>query len=143
MGALVSGSLGLEAVMAGVSRIINVIEPGEPFGEDIEFAVLDRIGLFDGIRVLDLGSGPGVTAMLMAKRLPSATVIGVEPEDLLRTKAKTLVERQGFAGRCRFLKGTGNRIPVDDGILHRLEDLIRKPTTFAMTTVFVAFGVVA
>lgn len=248
MGALVSGSLGVEAVMAGVSRIINVIEPGEPFGEigslgggqrtaaivaleqstacilpydflervsranaglglklakrllkviatrfahlagasacnagtaacyagttackagpaiaavrvarplsyrgpdadeiqsriesyrfdsiddpekefkrlitqatigeDIEFAVLDRIGLFDGIKVLDLGSGPGVTAMLMAKRLPSATVIGVEPEDLLRTKAKTLVERQGFAGRCRFLKGTGNRIPLDNG----------------------------
>ncbi len=234
MGALVSGSLGVEALIAGVSRIINVIEPGEPFGEisslgggqrtaaivaleqstacilpydflervsranadlglklakrllkliatrfahlagatardagsdavevrvarplsyqrpdadeiqsriesyrfdsigdpekefkrlitqatigeDIEFAVLDRIGLFDGIRILDLGSGPGVTAMLMAKRLPSATVIGVEPEDLLRTKAKTLVESQGFAGRCRFLKGTGNRIPLDDG----------------------------
>jgi ubiquinone/menaquinone biosynthesis C-methylase UbiE/CRP-like cAMP-binding protein/GNAT superfamily N-acetyltransferase len=84
-------------------------------GEDIEFAVLDRIGLLDGSTVLDLGSGPGVTALLIAKRLPSATVIGIEPEDLLRSKAQTLVENQGLAGRCRFLKGSGSRIPMADG----------------------------
>lgn len=84
-------------------------------GEDIEFAVLDRIGLLDGATILDLGSGPGVTSLLIAKRLPSATVIGVEPEDLLRSKAKALIESQGFAERCRFLKGTGNRIPLSDG----------------------------
>jgi ubiquinone/menaquinone biosynthesis C-methylase UbiE/CRP-like cAMP-binding protein/GNAT superfamily N-acetyltransferase len=85
-------------------------------GEDIEFSVLDGVGLHDGATVLDLGSGPGVTSLLMAKRLPSTTVIGVEPEDLLRVKAETLVASQGFAERCRFLKGTGDRIPLEDGI---------------------------
>lgn len=86
-------------------------------GEDIEFAVLNSIGLRDGAKVLDLGSGPGVTSFLVAKRLPQATVIGVEPEDLLRKKAETLVADQGFAERCRFLKGTGDRIPLDDGMV--------------------------
>jgi SAM-dependent methyltransferase len=84
-------------------------------GEDIEFAVLDSIGLRDGAKVLDLGSGPGVTSFLVAKRLPQATVIGVEPEDLLRKKAEALITDQGFAERCHFLKGTGDRIPLDDG----------------------------
>jgi CRP-like cAMP-binding protein len=84
-------------------------------GEDIEFAVLDSIGLRDGAKVLDLGSGPGVTSFLMAKRLLQATVIGVEPEDLLRKKAEALIADQSFAERCQFLKGTGDRIPLDDG----------------------------
>jgi ubiquinone/menaquinone biosynthesis C-methylase UbiE/CRP-like cAMP-binding protein/GNAT superfamily N-acetyltransferase len=86
-------------------------------GEDIEFAVLDSIGLYDKAKVLDIGSGPGVTSLLVAKRLPSSTVIGVEPEDLLRTKAQSLVAAQGFAGRCNFLKGTGERIPLATGMV--------------------------
>lgn len=84
-------------------------------GEDIEFAVLGSVGLRDGATVLDLGSGPGVTTLLVAKRLPRAMVIGVEPEDLLRAKAEMLIAGQGFADRCRFLKGTGGRIPLEDG----------------------------
>ncbi len=84
-------------------------------GEDIEFAVLGVVGLFDGAKVLDLGSGPGVTSLLFAKRLPSTMVVGVEPEDLLRRKAEMLVASQDLAGRCRFLKGTGDRIPLEDG----------------------------
>jgi ubiquinone/menaquinone biosynthesis C-methylase UbiE/CRP-like cAMP-binding protein/GNAT superfamily N-acetyltransferase len=83
--------------------------------ENIEFGLLDRIGLSDGAIFLDIGSGPGVTAFLVAKRLPSALIIGVEPEERLRTQAKTLVESHGVAGRCRFLEGTGSRIPLPDG----------------------------
>ena len=86
-------------------------------GEEIEFSVLDSIGLHDGATVLDLGSGPGMTSLLLAKRLPSAVVIGVEPEDQLRVKAETLVTSQGFAERCRFLKGAGDRIPLDSGVV--------------------------
>jgi len=84
-------------------------------GEDIEFAVLEGVGLYDGAKVLDLGSGPGVTSLLVAKRLPTTMVIGVEPEDLLRKKAETLVASQGLEDRCRFLKGTGDRISLEDG----------------------------
>jgi ubiquinone/menaquinone biosynthesis C-methylase UbiE/CRP-like cAMP-binding protein/GNAT superfamily N-acetyltransferase len=84
-------------------------------GEAMEFAALNRVGLRDGIRILDLGSGPGFTTLLMARHLPSATIIGVEPEDLLRSEAEALIENQGFGGRCRFLKGTGSHIPLADG----------------------------
>lgn len=83
-------------------------------GEKIEFSVLDRVGLRDGATVLDLGSGPGVTSLLVAKQLPKSTIIGVEPEDLLRVKAESLIADQGYSGRCRFVKGSGDRIPLDD-----------------------------
>ena len=86
-------------------------------GEDIEFAVLESVGLHDGATVLDLGSGPGVTSLLFAKRLPSSMVIGVEPEDLLRKNAETLVASQNLAERCRFLKGAWDLIPLDDGVM--------------------------
>jgi CRP-like cAMP-binding protein/GNAT superfamily N-acetyltransferase len=85
-------------------------------GEDIEFAVLDSVGLRDGTTVLDLGSGPGITSLLLARRLPAAAIIGVEPEDILRSKAQLLVESQGFTGRCRFLKGLGHQIPLDSDV---------------------------
>jgi ubiquinone/menaquinone biosynthesis C-methylase UbiE/CRP-like cAMP-binding protein/GNAT superfamily N-acetyltransferase len=82
--------------------------------EDIEFGLLERIGLSDGATFLDVGSGPGVTALLVAKRLPSAIIIGVEPEERLRTQAQSLVESQGVAARCRFLEGTGSRTQMAD-----------------------------
>jgi ubiquinone/menaquinone biosynthesis C-methylase UbiE/GNAT superfamily N-acetyltransferase len=85
-------------------------------GEDVEFAVLDSAGLRDGTTVLDLGSGPGITSLLLARRLPSATIIGLEPEDILRSKAQLLIESQGFADRCRFLKGSGHQIPLDSDV---------------------------
>jgi ubiquinone/menaquinone biosynthesis C-methylase UbiE len=84
-------------------------------GEAIEFSVLDRLGLRDGQRVLDLGSGPGITTFLMARHLPAASIIGVEPEDLLRSEAETFIDKQGLGGRCRFLKGTGSHIPLAEG----------------------------
>ena len=60
-------------------------------GEDIEFAALENLGLRDGTKILDLGSGPGVTSLLMAKRFPSAKITGVEPDDTLRKKADMLI----------------------------------------------------
>jgi ubiquinone/menaquinone biosynthesis C-methylase UbiE/CRP-like cAMP-binding protein/GNAT superfamily N-acetyltransferase len=86
-------------------------------GEDIEFSALNSVGLQDGATVLDLGSGPGVTSLLVAKRLPLTTVFGVEPQDTLRAKAETLVASQGFGQRCSFLKGTGEKIPLDNGMV--------------------------
>jgi ubiquinone/menaquinone biosynthesis C-methylase UbiE/GNAT superfamily N-acetyltransferase len=83
-------------------------------GEAMEFTALDNVGLRDGKRILDLGSGPGITSHLMARHLPSATIIGVEPEDMLRHQAETLAETQGLGGRCLFLKGVGHQIPLAD-----------------------------
>ena len=83
-------------------------------GEDIEFGVLENLGLRDGAKVLDLGSGPGVTSLLMAKRFPSAKIIGVEPDDTLRKKADTLISSQTLTDSCHFINGSGDSIPLEN-----------------------------
>lgn len=84
-------------------------------GEEIEFSLLENLGLRDGARILDLGSGPGVTSLLITKRFPSSTVSGVEPDDQLRKKANTLISSQGVIQKCHFIKGTGDSIPLETG----------------------------
>ncbi len=86
-------------------------------GEDIEFSVLENLGLCNGDRVLDLGSGPGVTSLLIAKRYPSSVISGVEPDDQLREEANSLISSQGLTQNCHFIKGTGDRIPLETGTI--------------------------
>jgi CRP-like cAMP-binding protein len=80
----------------------------------LEFPALISAGLADGQRVLDLGSGPGVFACALARRLPRSEIVGVEPEASLRHTAGVLAERQGVAERCSFVEGTVQRIPLPD-----------------------------
>lgn len=84
--------------------------------EVLEFRRLRQIGLTDGDRILDLGSGPGVTSLLLARNFPTSQIFGVEPEAKLRSRAVELTREQASAGRrCRFLEGTAQAIPLDDG----------------------------
>ncbi|MGD9823275.1 GNAT family N-acetyltransferase [Desulfobacter sp.] len=83
--------------------------------EVLEFSRLRQIGLTDGDRILDLGSGPGITSLLLARNFPSSQVFGVEPEAKLRSRAVALAREQASEGRrCRFLEGTAQAIPLDD-----------------------------
>lgn len=84
--------------------------------EALEFNRLKQIGLVNGNRILDLGSGPGIISMLLARHFPDSLVFGVEPEAALRSRAVELAREQPAAGnRCRFLEGTAQHIPLDDG----------------------------
>jgi SAM-dependent methyltransferase len=76
--------------------------------------------------VLDLGSGVGTWAELMATAF-EATVWGVEPSERMRAVA----EREHAHPRVKYLAGTGERIPLPDAscdaahlsyVLHHLDD---------------------
>lgn len=83
--------------------------------EVLELSRLRQVGLADGDRILDLGSGPGITSLLLAQNFPASRVFGVEPEAQLRARAVALAREQPSAGhRCRFLEGTAQAIPLDD-----------------------------
>jgi len=83
--------------------------------ESIESEWLPRLGLTDGGTLLDLGSGLGVTSLLLARLFPRAQVIGIEPDDDLRARAEESVEERGLTDRCCFLAGEGEAIPLEDG----------------------------
>lgn len=86
-------------------------------GEEIEISTLKKLGLEDGMKLLDLGSGPGVTSILIAKRFPLLSTIGIEPEQKLRAEAEMLAASKGLSERCRFIEGVGDNIPLEDKVI--------------------------
>jgi arsenite methyltransferase len=67
-----------------------------------------------GETVVDLGSGSGMDTFLAARRSgPSGEVVGVDMTDEQLTKARSLAERDGYAG-VRFERGYVEEAPISD-----------------------------
>jgi ubiquinone/menaquinone biosynthesis C-methylase UbiE len=62
--------------------------------------LLDRIGLSDGDRCLDVGCGPGETMRLMAERVGAAgEVVGLDADVTLGRQAVEMLHAAGQQGR--------------------------------------------
>jgi SAM-dependent methyltransferase len=68
-----------------------------------------------GVTVLDIGSGPGEMALLLAWALPEARVIGIDPSAEMLEIARAAAERAGMAERVTFIEAGAERIPLPDG----------------------------
>lgn len=66
----------------------------------------------EGKTVADLGAGSGRSSFILAEH--GANVIGIEPEDAMRSLAETDAERRGVVDRVSFLKGSHEAIPLAD-----------------------------
>lgn len=62
-------------------------------------------------RVLDVGSGPGVASLVLARRFPGAGVVAVDAEPRLLTRAAELATGAGLADRV-----TTRRADLPDGL---------------------------
>jgi SAM-dependent methyltransferase len=69
------------------------------------------------VRVVDLGCGPGVTAIAMAQRCPAAEVTGVDIAPAMIRQAGRARRKAApdVARRVRFLQADATRLPFDDG----------------------------
>lgn len=92
-----------------LSRLIRQAQ----IAQTIEIKALKGIGLRNGDQVLDLGSGPGITSIMLARHFPDSRIIGVEPESQLRTRAEALAREQNL-DRCVFMKGAAQDVPLSD-----------------------------
>jgi SAM-dependent methyltransferase len=62
-------------------------------------------------RYLEVGSGPGVLTVAVARERPDAQITGVEMSPDMVSVAREYVERAGLANRIRFLVGdAGDRV---------------------------------
>jgi ubiquinone/menaquinone biosynthesis C-methylase UbiE len=65
-------------------------------------------------RVLDLGTGTGRAAFLLARRYPEAEVLGVDLAPAMLAEARKLTPPE-LAGRVRFEEADAERLPYADG----------------------------
>jgi arsenite methyltransferase len=85
-----------------------------PGGLDLTRRLARSLGLRPGDRVLDVASGPGTTAFLLASEF-GVEVDGVDLGDITVAKANATAASAVIAGRVRFHLGDAERIPLPDG----------------------------
>ena len=94
---------------------LSRLERQARMGWALERGMLERIGFGGSGTCLDLGCGSGQVSMLLAESFPGARVIGVEPSDALRHRARSVAGDRELSQRCTFVNGTAEAIPLPDG----------------------------
>jgi arsenite methyltransferase len=84
-----------------------------PGGRELTIALAHRLDLAPGQRVLDVGSGPGSSARLLARRF-GVTVLGVDLAEAAVRGAAATPGPEGGAGRVGFVVGDAERLPVGE-----------------------------
>lgn len=84
-----------------------------PGGPALTRRLADLLDLRPGQQVLDVASGTGATALLLASER-SVDVVGVELGEAQVTRARADAERLGLDGRVRFEVGDAERLPLPD-----------------------------
>src|SRR5260370_5298366 len=76
---------------------------------------LEQTGISAGIKVLDVGSGPGDVALLLAERVgPGGAVVGVEIDPATLDIARVRARVAGYEN-VSFVAGDINSVELDDG----------------------------
>jgi arsenite methyltransferase len=84
-----------------------------PGGAELTRRLAQLMGLGPGDTVLDVASGPGTTAVLLAAEY-RVDVVGVDLGPAQNAKAQAHAERLGLSDRVRFEIGDAERLPIDD-----------------------------
>jgi ubiquinone/menaquinone biosynthesis C-methylase UbiE len=87
-----------------------------PVIQAMKLRAYDHLRVTTGSRVLDVGCGPGVDTIPLAKRVgPSGFVIGVDPDHSMVSAAASFALAEGVAANTRHQVGVGMALPLPDG----------------------------
>ncbi|MDP9396763.1 MAG: methyltransferase domain-containing protein [Actinomycetota bacterium] len=89
-------------------------ESYHPGGLSLTRRLAGLIGLAAGARVLDVASGPGATALLLARE-HGVQVDGVDLAAASVARASQAASSAGLAAQVRFTRGDAERISFEDG----------------------------
>jgi arsenite methyltransferase len=84
-----------------------------PGGADLTRRLAAALDLQPGQQVLDVASGIGTTALLLADEC-NVDVLGIDLGDTQVSRARTRARDAGLSDRVRFELGDAERLPVDD-----------------------------
>ena len=103
---------------AAYSRDAVALVLGEsyhPGGLALTRRLASALGLRPGWRVVDVASGPGTTARLLAAEY-AVTVDGVELGETAVGRARSAADEAGLSSRVRFHRGDAEGLPLPDAI---------------------------
>jgi demethylmenaquinone methyltransferase/2-methoxy-6-polyprenyl-1,4-benzoquinol methylase len=75
---------------------------------------VESLGLRPGQRVLDVATGTGDLALLIAARHPAVTVVGLDPSSGMLGVARERIERSGRSARIGLEAGDAEALPFED-----------------------------
>lgn len=75
---------------------------------------VDALALKPGARVLDLATGTGDLAMMIARRHPEVTVVGVDPSAGMLAEGDRKVAAAGLGERVTLRRGDAEQLEADD-----------------------------
>ena len=75
---------------------------------------VDALALKPGAKVLDLATGTGDLAMMIARRHPDVTVVGVDPSAGMLAEGERKVAAAGLGERVTLRRGDAEQLEADD-----------------------------
>lgn len=96
------------AGVGGLPAEIDRLDLQAALGWPEERRLLREFGLVDGMRVVDVGCGPGALSARLAEAFPSCELLGVDPDPDLLEAARRRVPS------ASFLAGTAESLPLPD-----------------------------
>lgn len=81
--------------LIGINAEVNRLQKQVDLGWEKEFRTLRWLGLEDGMRILDVGAGPGIFTERLLENLPNCTVTLLEPEHGFVEIAKESLSKYG------------------------------------------------
>jgi ubiquinone/menaquinone biosynthesis C-methylase UbiE len=66
-------------------------------------------------RILDLGTGPAVSAIVFAESLPDSVVTGLDLSEGMLNRARPRVAASGARDRIQLVRGDAHQLPFPDG----------------------------
>jgi SAM-dependent methyltransferase len=110
----------LPAMGHGHARLLPLYDPFTRLlgVRDVHWRLLAQAGIEPGATVVEIGCGTGNLLLLAARAVPSATLIGLDPDPGALAVARRKARRAGVA--LRLDRGYADRLPYPDGSVDRV-----------------------
>ncbi|MHA1671970.1 MAG: class I SAM-dependent methyltransferase [Promethearchaeota archaeon] len=84
----------------------------EPFAKKV-VKLIEKYRIKDNLNIIDLACGPAFLLMEIQKKIPNASMLGIDSSKKMLTHARLKIEQYG-AQNIRFKQGMAESIPIED-----------------------------
>ncbi len=107
---------GSGAMFDGIAARYDLMNRLMTFGIDQRWRrrTVDALQAKPGARILDLATGTGDLALMVADRIPQCTVVGLDPSAGMLAVGRDKVAARGLADRVELVQGDACQLPFAD-----------------------------